>query len=79
MLARLSIVVLVFVACGGSPFAAAQNFGLVGWATQAGGTTGGAGGDTVTVSTGTALQNAINGANGPRCVANTMNCFILQL
>lgn len=38
----------------------AQNFSLVGWATQSGGTTGGAGGDEVTVNTGTALQNAIN-------------------
>ena len=32
------------------------------------GTTGGAGGDEVTVSTGVALQNAINDATGPRTI-----------
>lgn len=36
------------------------SFALVGYATLAGGTTGGAGGTSVTVNTGTALQNAIN-------------------
>lgn len=35
--------------------------GLVGWATQNGGTTGGAGGATVTVSDATALANAVKG------------------
>lgn len=37
----------------------AQNFQMVGYATQSGGTTGGQGGTTVTVNTGTDLQNAI--------------------
>jgi len=36
-----------------------------GFASLNGGTTGGAGGSSVTVSTGTALQNAINNASGP--------------
>lgn len=43
--------------CGGGTEAF---FGLVGWATEAGGTTGGAGGTSVTVSTGAALQEALN-------------------
>lgn len=46
----------------------AQDFSLVGWATRDGGTTGGAGGDQVTVSTGSALQSAINDASGPRTI-----------
>jgi pectate lyase len=46
-----------FSQSGGS----SPNFDLVGFATMAGGTTGGAGGTTVTVSTGTQLQAAING------------------
>ena len=46
--------------------AAAPNFNIVGYATRNGGTTGGTGGDTRTVSSGTALQDAIDGANGPR-------------
>ena len=37
----------------------------VGFASLNGGTTGGAGGSSVTVNTGTALQNAIDNANGP--------------
>ena len=43
-------------------------FGMVGYATMDGGTTGGAGGDEVTVSTGTALQDAISNATGPRII-----------
>ena len=42
-----------------------NDFALVGWATQSGGTTGGKGGTTVTVSTGSALQQALsNKADG---------------
>lgn len=43
-------------------------FGQTGFSTMAGGTTGGAGGDVVYVSTGNDLQNAINDANGPRTI-----------
>lgn len=43
------------------------SFNLVGFATLNGGTTGGQGGPSVTVSTGTALQNAIN-QGGPRII-----------
>lgn len=40
-----------------------SDFALVGYATQAGGTTGGKGGTTVTVSTGAALQQALSNKN----------------
>lgn len=43
--------------CGGGSEA---RFELVGWATEAGGTTGGAGGTSVTVATGAELQAALN-------------------
>ncbi len=43
-------------------------FGMVGYATLGGGTTGGAGGDEVTVNTGNDLQDAINEATGPRII-----------
>ena len=43
-------------------------FGQIGYSTMAGGTTGGAGGDEVTVSTGTQLQDAIKNATGPRII-----------
>jgi len=43
--------------CGGST---AEHFDLVGWATEAGGTTGGKGGASITVSTGVELQQALD-------------------
>lgn len=43
-------------------------FGQIGYSTQGNGTTGGAGGDEVTVTNGVDLQNAINDATGPRII-----------
>lgn len=43
-------------------------FGQTGYSTENGGTTGGAGGDEVTVSNGVDLQNAIKDASGPRII-----------
>ena len=47
--------------CGGED---GSDFALVGYATQAGGTTGGKGGTAVTVSTGSALQQALSNKGG---------------
>ncbi|WP_367129618.1 polysaccharide lyase family 1 protein [Saccharothrix sp. HUAS TT1] len=46
------------VSVGMAPSASAAHFNLEGWGTQCGGTTGGAGGGTVTVSDATAFTNA---------------------
>jgi pectate lyase len=51
------------------------NFALVGFATLNGGTTGGAGGTSITVNTGTALQNAIN-SKGPQPLTIYVNGII---
>jgi len=56
---------------GGSP----PQTGLVGWATQGGGTTGGAGGSTVTVSSASALTSALSASGTSTIrVSGTISC-----
>ncbi|NLY76092.1 MAG: pectate lyase, partial [Firmicutes bacterium] len=79
LLAVICLTVIIVIGCGGggsrtsdpggstTPLPGSLDPGLVGFATLNGGTTGGQGGPTVTVSTGTELQNAIK-QGGPRII-----------